>query len=101
MDVPPLPRDSLPDPRLFAARHHRMAVGIAALGQADVAHHGRVAHDPHVGRGHRRVDRSLRRAQAEVEAMEIEPFRTEFVGRFKEELLRNRKPDPNAGEERS
>jgi tetratricopeptide (TPR) repeat protein len=35
------------------------------------------------------------------EAMEIEPFRTEFVGRFKEELLRNRKPDPNAGEERS
>ena len=35
------------------------------------------------------------------EAMEIEPFRTEFMGRFKEELLRNRKPNPNESEAQS
>ncbi len=29
------------------------------------------------------------------EAMDIEPFRTEFVGRFKQELLEKTKPDPN------
>lgn len=32
------------------------------------------------------------------EAMEIEPFRTEFVGRFKEELLKNMKPNPEESE---
>ncbi len=32
------------------------------------------------------------------EAMEIEPFRTEFVGRFKEELLKNMKPNPEENE---
>ncbi len=35
------------------------------------------------------------------EAMDIEPFRTEFMGRFKEELIRNRKPHPNEKEEKS
>jgi glyoxylase-like metal-dependent hydrolase (beta-lactamase superfamily II) len=35
------------------------------------------------------------------EAMEIEPFRTEFVGRFKEELLKNKKPNPNESAEQT
>jgi hydroxyacylglutathione hydrolase len=44
---------------------------------------------------------ALHLAGKHEEAMEIEPFRTEFVGRFKEELLRNRKPHPNESEEQS
>lgn len=35
------------------------------------------------------------------EAMDIEPFRTEFVGRFKQELLKKTKPGPNEGERQS